>query len=156
MTLNQQGGRSVTLLLGETVRSGISSELGFSREDRHENIQRIAFVATQLTKAGAAVIAAPIAPFEEGRKQARETVSQHGSFYLVHVATPLEYAEKTDNKGVYAKARRGEIKGFTGVDDPYEVPKTADLSVDVETTSIRSIVHQIILMLESQGLLDKF
>ncbi len=156
VTLNQQGGRSVTLLLGETVRSGISSELGFSREDRHKNIQRIAFVAAELTRAGAAVIAAPIAPFADGRDQARETVSQYGSFYLVHVATSLEYAEKTDKRGVYAKARQGEIKGFTGVDDPYEPPSNANLVVDVEKTTVRNIVHQIVLMLESEGLLDRY
>ncbi|KAK0510075.1 hypothetical protein JMJ35_007469 [Cladonia borealis] len=155
VTLHQQGGRPVSLLLGETVRSGLSSELGFSRSDRHTNIQRIAFVAAELTKAGAAVIAAPIAPFEESRQSAKETVSQHGSFYLVHVATSLEYSEKTDRRGVYAKARRGEIKGFTGVDDPYEVPGKADLVVDVERTSVREVVHQIVLMLESEGLLDR-
>lgn len=156
VTLNQQGGRPVTLLLGETVRAELSSELGFSHEDRKKNIQRIAFVAAELTKAGAAVIAAPIAPFEGSRTQARETVSQHGSFYLVHVATSLAYAERTDKKGVYAKARNGEIKGFTGVDDPYEVPERADLTVDFERTTVRSIVHQIVLMLESEGLLDRF
>jgi sulfate adenylyltransferase len=156
VTLNQQGGRSISLLLGETVRSGLSKELGFSRHDRHTNIQRIAFVAAELTKAGAGVIAAPIAPFEESRQQARETISQYGSFYLVHVATSLEYAEKTDKRGIYAKARRGEIKGFTGVDDPYEDPVKADLVVDAEKTSVRNIVHQIILVLESEGLLDKF
>lgn len=155
VTLHQQGGRPVSLLMGDTVRSELSSELGFSRSDRHKNIQRIAFVAAELTKAGAAVIAAPIAPFEESRQSARETVSQHGSFYLVHVATSLEYSEKMDKKGVYAKARRGEIKGFTGVDDPYEVPSKADLVVDIEKTSVRSVVHQIVLMLESQGLLDR-
>ena len=155
VTLNQQGGRSVSLMLGETVRAGISSDLGFSREDRHKNIQRIAFVAAELTKAGAAVIAAPIAPFERGRERARETISQYGSFYLVHVATSLEYAEKTDKKGVYARARRGEIKGFTGVDDPYEVPKTSNLTVDMERQTVRNIVHQIVLMLESEGLLDR-
>lgn len=155
VTLNQQGGRSVSLLLGDTVRSELSSELGFSREDRHKNIQRIAFVAAELTKAGAAVIAAPIAPFENSRQQANETISQYGSFYLVHVATSLEYAEKTDKKGVYAKARRGEIHGFTGVDDPYEVPKTANLVVDAEKQTVRNIVHQIILLLESEGLLDR-
>jgi sulfate adenylyltransferase len=154
VTLNQQGGRSVTLLLGETVRSELSSELGFSIEDRHKNIQRIAFVAAELTKAGSAVIAAPIAPFEDSRQQAKETISQYGSFYLVHVATSLAYAEKTDKKGVYAKARNGEIKGFTGVDDPYEIPKTADLVVDVEKQSVRNIVHQIVLLLESEGLLE--
>jgi len=154
VTLNQQGGRSVTLLLGETVRSELSSELGFSIEDRHKNIQRIAFVAAELTKAGSAVIAAPIAPFEDSRQQAKDTISQYGSFYLVHVATSLAYAEKTDKKGVYAKARNGEIKGFTGVDDPYEIPKTANLVVDVEKQSVRNIVHQIVLLLESEGLLE--
>lgn len=155
VTLNQQGGRSVSLLLGDTIRSELSSELGFSRSDRNTNIQRIAFVAAELTKAGAAVIVAPIAPFQDSRKAARETVSQYGSFYLVHVATSLEYSEKTDKRGVYARARRGEIKGFTGVDDPYEKPEHADLVVDLETTSVRSVVHQIVLMLESQGLLDR-
>ncbi|KAL2054142.1 hypothetical protein ABVK25_005681 [Lepraria finkii] len=155
VTLHQQGGRSVSLLLGDTVRSELSAELGFSRSDRHKNIQRIAFVAAELTKAGAAVIAAPIAPFEESRASARETISQHGSFYLVHVATSLEYSEKTDKRGVYAKARRGEIKGFTGVDDPYEMPGKADLVVDVEKTTVRGVVHQIVLMLESEGLLDR-
>lgn len=155
VTLHQQGGRPVSLLLGETVRSGLSSELGFSREDRHRNIQRIAFVASELTKAGAAVICAPIAPFESSRASARETVAQHGSFYLVHVATSLEYSEKTDKRGVYARARRGEIKGFTGVDDPYEAPEKCDLKVDLEQDSVRSVVHQIVLMLESGGLLDQ-
>ena len=155
VSLNQQGGRSVSLLLGDTVRHELSSELGFSREDRHKNIQRIAFVAAELTKAGAAVIAAPIAPYEHSREQARETVSAAGTFFLVHVATPLEYAEKTDTRGIYAKARRGEIKGFTGVDDPYETPKKPDLTVDVEKQTVRSIVHQIILLLESGGFLSK-
>ncbi|KAF2109750.1 sulfate adenylyltransferase [Lophiotrema nucula] len=153
VTLNQQGGRSVSLLLGENVRSELSSELGFSREDRAKNIARIAFVASELTKAGAAVIAAPIAPFEQSRKHAREIVEKYGSFYLVHVATPLEYAEKTDKRGIYAKARKGEIKGFTGVDDPYEAPTNADLVVDLEKNTVRTIVHQIVLLLESQGLL---
>lgn len=155
VTLHQQGGRSVSLLLGDTVRSELSSELGFSRVDRQTNLQRIAFVAAQLTKAGAAVIAAPIAPFEEDRQIARETISAYGSFYLVHVATSLEYSERTDKRGRYARARRGEVKGFTGVDDPYETPKNADLTVDLEKMSVRTVVHQIVLMLESQGLLDR-
>nr|P56862.1 RecName: Full=Sulfate adenylyltransferase; AltName: Full=ATP-sulfurylase; AltName: Full=Sulfate adenylate transferase; Short=SAT [Aspergillus terreus]AAF28890.1 sulfate adenylyltransferase [Aspergillus terreus] len=156
VTLNQQGGRSVTLLLGDTVRHELSSELGFSAEDRHTNVQRIAFVAGELTRAGAAVIAAPIAPYERSRKAAREAVSGlGGSFFLVHVNTPLEYCEKTDKRGIYAKARRGEIKGFTGVDDPYEAPENADLVVDVSKQSVRSIVHEIILMLESEGYFDR-
>jgi sulfate adenylyltransferase len=155
VTLNQQGGRSVSLLLGDTVRHELSSELGFTREDRHTNIQRIAFVATELTRAGAAVIAAPIAPYEESRKFARDAVSQAGSFFLVHVATPLEHCEASDKRGIYAAARRGEIKGFTGVDDPYEAPEKADLVVDFSKQSVRSIVHEIVLILESQGFLER-
>ncbi|EEQ35292.1 sulfate adenylyltransferase [Microsporum canis CBS 113480] len=156
VTLNQQGGRPVSLLLGDTVRHELSSELGFSREDRDKNIQRIAFVASELTKAGAAVIAAPIAPYAHSRDAARTTISSKGTFFLIHVATSLEYAEKTDKRGVYARARRGEIQGFTGVDDPYEAPTNADLTVDTEKQSVRSIVHEIILMLESQGFLERF
>ncbi|KAK1255919.1 hypothetical protein MKX07_008178 [Trichoderma sp. CBMAI-0711] len=154
-TLNQGGGRPVSMLLGETVRAELSSELGFSRQDRSLNIARIAFVASELTKAGAAVIAAPIGPYEADRQHARELIEKSGPFFLVHVATPLEHCEKTDRKGIYKKARAGEIKGFTGVDDPYEVPKKADLTVDLTKQNVRSIVHEIILLLESRGLLDR-
>ena len=156
VTLNQHGGRSTTLLLGENVRSNLSSELGFSRADRHKNVQRIAFVAAELTKAGAAVIAAPIAPFEASRKAAKDTISQYGSFFLVHVATSLMYCEKTDKKGIYARARRGSLKGFTGVDDPYEAPAKPNLRVSLESQTVREIVQRIVLMLESEGLLDRF
>lgn len=108
-------------------------------------MQRIAFVAAELTRAGAAVIAAPIAPYEDSREAARETILQSGgaggNFFLVHVATPLEHCEKTDRKGMYAQARRGEIKGFTGVDDVYETPKRPDLTVDVTKQSVAEIVH---------------
>jgi len=155
VTLNQQGGRSVSLLLGETVRHELSSELGFSRQDRDLNIARIAFVASELTKSGAAVIAAPIAPFEAARQAARENVEKYGSFFLIHVATPLEYCERTDKRGIYARARAGEIQGFTGVDDPYEAPPKPDLVVDIEKQSVRNAVHQIVLLLETQGLLDQ-
>lgn len=153
VTFNEQGGRPVSLLLGETVRHELSSELGFTKDDRDTNIARIAFVAAELTKAGAAVIAAPIAPFEEARSDARDTIQKYGSFFLVHVATSLEYSEKTDKRGVYARARRNSIKNFTGVNDPYEKPTDADLVVDCEKQSVRSIVHEIVLMLESQGFL---
>ncbi|PFH59466.1 hypothetical protein XA68_12298 [Ophiocordyceps unilateralis] len=154
-TLNQGGGRPVSMLLGETVRHELSSELGFSRQDRDLNISRIAFVASELTKAGAAVIAAPIAPFDEARRQARELIERSGPFFLIHVATPLEYCERTDRRGIYRAARAGEIKGFTGVDDPYEKPQRADLVVDLAKQNVRSIVHEIVLLLESQGLLDR-
>ena len=155
VTLNQQGGRSVSLLLGETVRAELSSELGFERADRDTNIARIAFVAAELTKAGAAVIAAPIAPFEASRRAAKETVSQFGSFFLVHVATSLEYAEKTDRRGVYKRAREEKIPNFTGVSDPYEQPEKADLVVDLEKGNVRGAVHEVVLMLEAQGFFDK-
>ncbi|PVG00337.1 putative sulfate adenylyltransferase [Serendipita vermifera] len=156
-TLNQQGGRSVSLLLGETVRAELSSELGYSAEDRLKNISRIAFVAAELTRAGAAVIATPTAPYERARKTARDIVQQSGgaggNFFLIHVATPLEYCEKTDRKGVYARARRGEIKGFTGIDDVYETPEKADLTVDITKQTVPEVVHSIILLLETNGLL---
>jgi len=139
------------------VRAELSSELGFSPEDRHKNIQRIAFVSAELARAGAAVIAAPIAPYEASRNAARETIAATagagGNFFLVHVATPLDYAEKTDRKGIYAKARRGEIKGFTGIDDVYEAPAKPDLVVDVSQQSIPQIVHSIILLLETNSLI---
>ncbi|CAD0099219.1 unnamed protein product [Aureobasidium mustum] len=147
VTFNQQGGRTVSLLLGETVRSELSSELGFNKEDRNTNVGRIGFVASELTKAGAA----------SSRKHARELVEKYGSFYLIHVATPLEECEKTDRRGIYAAARRGEIKNFTGVDDPYETPAEgeANLTVDLTKISVRTAVHQIVLLLEAEGLLDQ-
>ncbi|KAH7157875.1 hypothetical protein B0J13DRAFT_581858 [Dactylonectria estremocensis] len=143
VTLMQGGGRPVSMLLGENVRHELSSELGYTRQDRDINIGRIAFVASELTKAGAAVIAAPIAPFNAARKQARELIEKSGPFFL------------TDRRGIYAAARKGEIKGFTGVDDPYETPVKPDLTVDLEKQDVRSIVHEIVLLLESQGLLDR-
>lgn len=151
VTFNQQGGRPVSLLLGDTVRSELSSELGFSKKDRHINVQRIAFVASELTKAGTAVVAAPIAPYAESRALARDSVEKHGTFVLVHVATPLEHCEQTDRSGQFAAARRGEIKGFTGVDDPYETPTNADITVDLTQVNVRTAVHQIVLHLEAQG-----
>ena len=155
VTLNQQSGRSSSLLLGETIRAELSTELGYNREDRDRHIGRIAFVAAELTKAGAAVIAGPIAPFEASRNAARETISQYGSFFLVHVATSLEHAEKTDRRGRYKKARDGTIKNFTGVTDPYEVPTKPDLVVSTDKGSVRSAVHEIMLMLETEGLLGQ-
>ncbi|KAL5528538.1 MET3 [Sanghuangporus sanghuang] len=157
VTLNQQGGRSVSLLLGETVRSELSAELGFSSEDRHKNVLRIAFVAGELARAGAAVIAAPIAPYEHSRQAAREHIlhsaGSGGNTFTIHVATPLEHAEATDRKGRYAAARRGEIKGFTGIDDVYETPERADITVDITKQSVPEIVHSIVLLLETNSLL---
>ena len=118
---------------------------GFSAESRHKNVQRIGFIAAELTRAGAAVIAAPIAPHERSREAAKDIVLQSGgagaNFFLVHVATPLEHCEKTDRRGVYARARGGDIQGFPGVDEVYEHPEEADLTVDVTRQSVSEIVH---------------
>jgi sulfate adenylyltransferase len=153
VALNQQGTRPVSLLLGETIRSELSSDLGFSKRERDINVQRIAFVAGELTKAGAAVVASMVAPYEEAREQARLTVEKFGGFYLVHVATPLEECEKHDREGIYKRARRGEISGFTGIDDPYEIPKKPELVVDWSKQSVSQIVHEVVLMLEQDGYL---
>lgn len=157
VALNEQGGRSVSLLLGETVRQELSSELGYSKTERHQNLQRIAFVAAELARSGAAVIASPLAPHESSRAAARETILQSGgaggNFFLVHVATPLEHCERTDRRGVYTRARAGEIKNFTGISDPYETPERPDLVVDVTKQSVPEIVHGIVLLLETNSLI---
>lgn len=153
--LNEQGGRSVSLLLGETVRSELSSELGFSSEDRHKNIQRIAFVAAELTRAGAATIAAPIGPYAASRQAAKQLIQStggSGNFFLVHISTPLEVCEATDRKGIYKKARAGEIQNFTGVSDKYEAPTDADATFDLSDVTVAEATHGIILLLETAGL----
>ncbi|KAG0170252.1 Sulfate adenylyltransferase [Apophysomyces sp. BC1034] len=151
VSLNQESTRSVSLLLGENVRQELSSELGFSKRDRDTNIARQAFVAGELTRAGAAAIVAPIAPYDEARKHARKTIEKYGGFYLVHVATPLEDCIKRDRDGVYERARKGEIKEYTGIDDPYEAPQDADLVVDITKQSVSQAVHEIVLLLEKDG-----
>jgi len=151
VTLQQHGARSVSLLLGEDVRHQLSSDLGVSHEDKHENLLRIAFVASELTKAGAAVIAAPTAPYEKSRQAVKKTIAgPGGNYYLVHVATPLEYCEKVDRRGLYKRARDGEIKGFTGVDDVYEEPTDADITADLRTDTVPEIVHCEFIAARSQ------
>ncbi|KAI8835717.1 sulfate adenylyltransferase [Chytridium lagenaria] len=151
VSLSQQGQRPTTLLLGETIRSELSKELGFSKSDRDKNIHRIAFVAGEITKCGGAVIAAPIAPYEQAREEARKLIEKSGGFFLIHVATPLEECIKRDRSGTYEKAKNGLIKGFTGIDDPYEIPRKPDIKVDPTTQSISQIVHEVILLLEKEG-----
>ncbi|KAK0225899.1 sulfate adenylyltransferase [Armillaria fumosa] len=157
VSLNEQGGRSVSLLLGENVKQEGSSETGFTEAERHENAERIAFVAAELARAGAAVVAAPIAPQERTRQAIKDTIVHSGgaggNFFLIHVATPLEHCERTDRRGVYTRARRGEIVGFPGVDQEYETPSGADLTVDVVSQSVPEIVHSIVLLLETNSLI---
>ncbi len=145
------GGRPVTLLDGDIVRKHLSSELGFSKEHRDINIRRIGYVASEITKNGGIAICAPIAPYDSVRKELREMISPVGGFVLVHVATPLEVCEERDRKGLYAKARAGIIKEFTGISDPYEEPADADLVIDTSEMTPEEAAQRVILYLEKQG-----
>jgi sulfate adenylyltransferase len=135
--------RPVTILDGDVVRTHLSSELTFSREDRDLNIRRIGWVAGEVVKHGGTVVVAAIAPYEKAREEARTLVEQHGRFVLVHLATPLEVCEQRDVKGLYAKARSGEIPVFTGVSDPYEPPARAEVVIDTSVTSLPESVARI-------------
>ena len=149
--LLEAGGRPVTLLDGDIVRKNLSSELGFSKQHRDLNICRIGFVASEITKNGGIALCAPIAPYDNIRKQVRQMIEAVGGFILVHVATPLEVCEQRDRKGLYAKARAGVIKEFTGISDPYEQPADAELTIDTTAMSPEECVQQIILHLEKEG-----
>ena len=151
--LLEHGRRRVTLLDGDIVRINLSSELGFSREHRDLNITRIGFVASEITKNGGIAICAPIAPYQSVRKYNRESISQVGGYVEVHVSTPLETCEERDVKGLYAKARQGIIKGFTGIDDPYETPENPELSIDTTHISQEEAVQQVLTYLENEGFL---
>ena len=149
--LLEVGGRSVTLLDGDLVRKNLSSELGFSKEHRDLNIRRIGYVASEITKNGGVAVCAPIAPYDAVRKDVRSDVSPVGGFMLVHVDTPLEVCEQRDRKGLYAKARAGIIKEFTGISDPYEEPADADITIDTTALTPEGAAQQIILHLEREG-----
>ncbi|HZQ20934.1 MAG TPA: bifunctional sulfate adenylyltransferase/adenylylsulfate kinase [Terriglobales bacterium] len=145
------GGRPVTILDGDVVRKHLSSELGFSKEHRDINIRRIGYVASEITKNGGIAICAPIAPYDAVRKQVRQLIEPHGGFVLVHVATPLEICEQRDRKGLYAKARAGIVKEFTGISDPYEAPNDAEVVINTAELSAEEAAQEIILHLEQQG-----
>jgi sulfate adenylyltransferase len=153
VTLLEEGGRPVTLLDGDIVRTHLSSELGFSKEHRDINIRRIAFVASEITKNRGIAICAPIAPYKEARRFARQIVGQYGGFIEVHVSTPLSTCEQRDLKGLYAKARQGLIKGFTGIDDPYEEPEKPELRIDTTDITVEEAVQQVRIHLEKEGYL---
>ncbi|NEY90745.1 bifunctional sulfate adenylyltransferase/adenylylsulfate kinase [Tabrizicola oligotrophica] len=151
--LMEQGGRPVTLLDGDVVRKHLSSELGFSKEHRDINIRRIGYVASEITKNGGIAICAPIAPYTATRRAVREMIEQYGAFMEVHVATSVEECERRDRKGLYKLAREGKIKEFTGISDPYEAPTQAELVIDTEGTDVDACAHEVILKLESMGLI---
>ena len=151
--LMEQGGRPVTLLDGDIVRKNLSSELGFSKEHRDLNIRRIGYVASEITKNGGIAICAPIAPYATTRRAVREDVEAFGAFVEVHVATTIEECERRDRKGLYKLAREGKIKEFTGISDPYDVPANPELSVETENVDVDNCAHQVLLKLESMGLI---
>lgn len=132
--LRDEGARGVTLLDGDAMRRSISAGLGFDRASRNTNVQRLGVAAAEVARAGGIGIAAPIAPFTEGRALAREAAAGL-PFLLVHINTPLEVCEQRDRKGLYAKARAGEISDFTGISSPYEAPLDADLTIDASAVS---------------------
>lgn len=151
--LHEMGGRRVTLLDGDRVRKHLSSELGFSKEHRNLNIRRIGYVASEITKHGGVAVCAPIAPYEQTRRQVREMIEPLGGFVLVHVATPIEECERRDRKGLYAKARAGVIKEFTGVSDPYEPPTQAEVVIDTLGEMPAQSAERILVHLREQGYL---
>ena len=145
-------GLVVEYLDGDTVRTHLSKGLGFSKEDRDTNIERIGWVASRLTRQGGAVIAAAISPYRETRQKARELVEQFGPFVEVYVATSLDECARRDVNGLYAKAFAGEIKGFTGVDDPYEEPSNPELVIDTEEHEPEESARLVLAKLEALGL----
>jgi len=152
-TLLEQTNRRVTILDGDLVRQHLSSELGFSKEHRDLNIQRIAYVASEITKHNGIAICAPIAPYAEQRQNARNLIEPFGSFIEVYVNTSFDACEARDVKGLYAKARKGLIKGFTGLDDPYEEPVNPEIIVDGTSQDPITEVSKIVRFLRKIELL---
>jgi adenylyl-sulfate kinase len=150
--IEERGGPIVEYLDGDTVRTHLSKGLGFSKEGRDANIERIGWVASRLTRHGAAAIVAAISPYEETRRKARALVEEWGRFVEVHVKASVEECARRDVKGLYGKAFRGEIKGFTGVDDPYEAPVDPEIVVDTEAHPPEESARLILARLEELGL----
>ncbi len=147
----ERGERPVTLLDGDIVRHNLSSELSFSKEHRDVNVRRIGFVASEITKNRGIAICAPIAPYAKTRAEIRSAIQTHGGFIEVHVATPIDECEKRDRKGMYAKARAGLVKGFTGIDDPYEAPESPEVRIDTTHVSPDEAAQEILLYLGQRG-----
>jgi len=149
--LNERGDRTVSLLDGDHVRQLLSAGLSFSRADRDLNIARIGYVATEVARHGGLAICAPIAPYAQARAAARQMVTEVGDFLLVYVSTPVDVCAARDRKGLYAKARAGLITGFTGVSDPYEEPRDADLVLDTSAMTRAEAVDAVLKLLTTGG-----
>ena len=147
----EEGRRPVTLLDGDIVRTHLSSELGFSKEHRSLNVRRIGFVASEITKNGGIAICAPIAPYRLDRQFNRDMIDPLGGYIEIFVNTPLEICEQRDVKGLYAKARKGLLKQFTGIDDPYEKPENAEIVIDSSDEDPEILVDQILDQIHKIG-----
>ena len=144
------GGHQVEILDGDVVRTNLSKGLGFSREDRDTHILRVGFVAAEIVRHGGAVVCAAISPYRSTRNQCRSAVGSD-RFLEVFVDTPLALCESRDTKGLYAKARRGEIKGFTGIDDPYETPEAPEVVLKTEDSSAEDNARRVLSELKARG-----
>ncbi len=151
--LFEAGCLQVTMLDGDVVRTHLSSELGFSKEDRSINVRRVGYVAGEITRHGGIVICSLIAPYEADRLANREMISSLGGYVEVHVSTPLEVCEARDEKGLYAKARLGIINDFTGISDPYEAPSNPELVIDTSQAELSACVDVIVDKLKQLGYL---
>jgi sulfate adenylyltransferase len=151
--LLERGDRKVTLLDGDIVRQHLSSELWFSKAHRDLNIERLGFVASEITRCGGVALCAAIAPYDAARRTVRTMVEAAGGYLLVHVSTPLDVCEQRDTKGLYAKARAGLVQQFTGISDPYEPPHDADLTIDTTHMSLESASDRILALLIERGYL---
>jgi sulfate adenylyltransferase len=150
--LRESGDRTITLLDGDVVRRELSAGLGFSRTDRDLNVRRIGWVAAEVARHRGMAICCPIAPYARARAGVRQMARAAGAgFVLVHVATPIEVCEQRDRKGLYARARAGELTGMTGVDDPYEVPTDADLVLDTTELTVAEAVDAVLHHLTETG-----
>lgn len=147
------GGRRVEVLDGDEIREFLSAGLGFSREDRHTNVQRIGFVAELLARNGVLALVPVIAPYADSRDAVRKRHDTNGTPYVeVHVATPVEVCSVRDVKGLYAKQAAGEISGLTGVDDPYEEPEAPDLRIESQDQTVQESAASVFALLSERGL----
>lgn len=143
---------SVSILDGDVARTHLSKELGFSKEDRNTNVERIGFVACEIAKHGGIAICAVIAPYREAREKNRRVISEFGTYIEVFVDTPLAVCEARDVKGLYKKARQGLLKQFTGIDDVYEIPENPEVTITTTTLSPEDAVDRIVAALEAKVL----
>ena len=153
LKLMSYGKQNVTLFDGDIIRRILTNELGFSKAERDLNIQRIGFIASEITKVGGIALCAAIAPYLKARLENRQLISQYGGYIEVYVSTPLSECARRDTKGLYGKALNGEIQGFTGVSDPYEQPSNPEVIIDTSKLSIESSVEKIIEFLCKSGYL---